>query len=76
MIHESFNQFICNLYIKSFGEGLHRNFAMPNPFVLNNKICLKQVVSYCIITFQCLEIVDLTNFSHVAGMYTLPVRAV
>ena len=27
---------------QEFGEGLHRSFGMPNPFVLSNKICLKQ----------------------------------
>ena len=26
-----------------FREGLRRSFAMPNPFVLTNKICLNQV---------------------------------
>ena len=25
------------------GEGLRRSFAMPNPFVLTNKICVYQV---------------------------------
>ena len=24
------------------GEGLHRSFATPDPFVLTNKICLNQ----------------------------------
>ena len=26
------------------GEGLHRSFATPNPFVLTNKICLNQIL--------------------------------
>ena len=30
------------LPVKCFGEGLRRSFAMPNPFVLTNKICLNQ----------------------------------
>ena len=25
------------------GEGLHCSFAMPDPFVLTNKICLNQL---------------------------------
>ena len=32
------------------GEGLHRSFATPNPFVLTNKICLNQW-QYTNITF-------------------------
>ena len=28
------------------GEGLRRSFAMANPFVLSNKICLKQMYHY------------------------------
>ena len=29
--------------LANVGEGLRRTFAMPNPFVLTNKICLNQV---------------------------------
>ena len=35
-------QYIKILEIK-LGKGLRRSFAMPNPFVLNNKICLNQI---------------------------------
>ena len=30
-------------FIEIHGEGLHRNFAKPNGFILNNKICLNQI---------------------------------
>ena len=33
-----------NVYVY-VGEGLRRSFAMPDPFVLTNKICLNQSIN-------------------------------
>ena len=41
---------------ESFGEGLRRSFAKPNPFVLTNKICLNQGTYHIVLVLHMIEI--------------------
>ena len=59
LIHKTCNVFVVPVVLLSnwnkvklsWGEGLHRSFATPNPFVLTNKICLNQIVVRALLRF-------------------------